>query len=142
MMTLQSLPFADVSCLDSSTDSNDSVTSDANIDDHHGCDMLVREHPSKVKFGHINVNSMAGFKFYEIKQWLLVISETKLDATFPDAMFRVDGFRFIRRDRDIYGGGIIIYWRSDLTFEHVRNVPLLSGVEALLVKLRINKSWL
>jgi len=73
---------------------------------------------------------------------VLVISETKLDATFPDAIFRVDGFRFIRRDRDIYGGGIIIYSRSDLTFEHVRNLPLLSGVEALLVKLRINKSWL
>ena len=69
-----------------------------------------------VKFGHINVNSIAGFKFYEIKQWLvkrnfvvLVISETKVDATIPDAMFCVDGFRFIRRDRDIYGGGIIIY---------------------------------
>ena len=57
-------------------------------------------------------------------------------------MFHVDGFRFIRRDRDIYGDGIIIYWRSDLTFQHVRNVPLLSGVKALLIKLRINKSWL
>lgn len=44
--------------------------------------------------------------------------------------------------RDIYGGGIIIYWRSDLTFQHVKNVPLLSGVEALLIKLRINKTWL
>ena len=39
MMTLQSLPFADVSCLDSSTNSNDSVTSDGDIDAHHGCDI-------------------------------------------------------------------------------------------------------
>ena len=57
-------------------------------------------------------------------------------------MFHVDGFRFIRRDRDIYRGGIIIYWISDLTFQHVMNVPLLSGVEALLIKHRIIKSRL
>ena len=63
--------FCDVSCLDSSTDSNDSVTSDASIDVYQGCAILVREHPSKLKFGHINVNCMAGFKFYEIKQWLI-----------------------------------------------------------------------
>ena len=102
--------------------------------------MLAHEYSTKLKFGHINANSIAGFKFYEIKQWLikrnfdvLVITETKLDATFADALFYIDGFRFMRRDRNINGCGVMIYWNSDLVFKHVTDVPKLAGVEALMV---------
>ena len=46
------------------------------------------------------------FKLYEIKTWLLsgtldflVISENKIDASFPDSIFHVEGFRLCRSDR-------------------------------------------
>lgn len=110
-------------------------------DDFHGCNMLAHEHPTKLKCGHINANSIAGFKFYEINQWLinrnfdvLVITETKLDSTFADALFHIDGFRFIHHDRNINGGGVMIYWSSDLIFKHVN--------EALMLKLKVGRSWL
>ena len=53
---------------------------------------MLQQHCANVKIGHVNVNSIAGFKFHEIKTWLLdgrfdilVISETKIDSTFPDS---------------------------------------------------------
>ena len=58
---------------------------------------------------------VGGFKLYEIKTWLvsgrldlLVISESKIDASFPDSMFHVEGFRLCRSD-SLKGRG----WRAD-----------------------------
>ena len=66
----------------------------------------ANNHRSNLKLGHINANSIGGFKFNEIKTWLqsgrldvLKISETKVDATFPNSMFHVEGFRLCRCDR-------------------------------------------
>ena len=74
-------------------------------------DQISRKHRSNLKLGHINANSIGGFKLHEIRSWLisgrfdlLVISETKIDATFPNSMFHVDGFRFCRCDRKAGGG--------------------------------------
>ena len=57
-------------------------------------DKIVKNYVSNFKIAHINANSVGGFKFYEIKAWLLsgrldllVISESKIDASFPDKGF-------------------------------------------------------
>ena len=34
------------------------------------------------------------------------------------------------------------YWRSDLISKHVRDVPEFAGVEALMVKFKVGRSWL
>jgi hypothetical protein len=59
---------------------------------------------------HLNINSL-GYKFDEIKEVptdnlvdLLIISETKLDESFNDNLFSVDGYKVQRRDRNQYGG--------------------------------------
>ena len=59
--------------------------------------------------------------FYEIRTWLLsgrfdilVISETKIDGSFPDSQFQVEGFRLCRSDRKAGGRGLMIYVRSDI----------------------------
>ena len=69
-------------------------------------DEIAKNYGSNFKIAHINGNSFGGFKFHEIKTWLLpgrldllVISESKIDANFPDSMFHVEGFRLCRRDR-------------------------------------------
>ena len=44
----------------------------------------------------------------------LVLSETKLDESFPNAQFKLDGCEIrARRDRDKYGGGLIVFVRGD-----------------------------
>ena len=63
-------------------------------------------HPRNFITAYLNVNSIR-YKFDEIKELLtdrivdlLFIAETKLDATFNDNLFSVDGYKLHRRDRN------------------------------------------
>ena len=111
-----------------------------------------------VKIGHINVDSIAGFKFHEIKTWLLdgrfhilVVSETKIDSTFQNSQFHISGFRMCRADRTKFkggGGGVMVYIRNDFCFKVVRellNLPLIKWVEcnpeSIVLKVMIGKTW-
>ena len=78
------------------------------------------KHPRKLITGHLNINSLR-YKFDEIKPLLisktvdiLFISETKLDSSFRDQLFQVDGYRLERRDRNGFGGGIAAFVRTDI----------------------------
>ena len=58
---------------------------------------------------------LGGLKFHEIRTWLLsgrfdilVISETKMDGSFPDSQFQVEGFRLCRSDGKVGGGGLYL----------------------------------
>ena len=44
---------------------------------------------------------------------ILMISETKIDDTFPDSQFLIEGFSVpYRLDRTAKGGGILLYIRE------------------------------
>ena len=69
---------------------------------------------------HLNINFLYQ-KFEALKNLvknrvdILVISETKLDNSFPIGEFEIEGYSTpIRLDRNCHGGGIILYVRSDL----------------------------
>ena len=71
---------------------------------------ISKKHRANTKIGHINANSIAGFKFHGIRRWLpsgifniLLITETKIDASFTNGQFNVDEFRMNRVDRNIHG---------------------------------------
>ena len=72
---------------------------------------------------HVNINSLR-YKFNYLKPMLidrlcdiLVISETKLDDSFNNNLFAVNGYKLARKDRNANGGGIMIFleqiYRSD-----------------------------
>ena len=45
-----------------------------------------------------------------------MISETKIDESFPVCQFEIDGLNIpFRVDRDQKGGGIMLYFKEDLT---------------------------
>ena len=80
---------------------------------------------------------------------MLVISETKIDASFPGSHFRVDGYRFCRHDRKIGGGGLIIYVRSDIYFARVNKLYGISPenlvdfkTETIIIKIKLGKAWI
>ena len=80
---------------------------------------------------------------------MLVISETKIDASFSDSHFRVDGYRFCRHDRKIGGGGLIIYVRSDIYFTRVNKLDGISPenlvnfkTETIIIKIKLGKAWI
>ena len=104
---------------------------------------------NKVIFGYLNINSLR-YKFdlfsEQVKDSIdiLMVSETKLDDSFPEAQFLIEGFhspfRFIF-DCNINGGGIMLYVREDIP------TKLLShdfpGVESFFVEINPHKKkWL
>ena len=115
---IKQLPFADVSKIDTSYSSCSGTDQTLNKNEDHNNTWMSFDTSwnasEKHKIGHINANSIAGFKFHEIKNWLmhgrfdiLAIFETKLDKTYPDSQFAIQGFRMCQSDRNIYGGGLI-----------------------------------
>ena len=104
---------------------------------------------NKVIVGHLNINSLRNkFDLFseQVKDSIdiLMVSETKLDDSFPEAQFLIEGFhspfRFIF-DCNINGGGIMLYVREDIP------TKLLShdfpGVESFFVEINLHKKkWL
>ena len=158
---IKQLPFADVSEIDTSYSSCSDTDQTLNENEDHNntwtsFDTLVKTHRRNVKIGHINANSVAGFRFHEIKNWLmrgrfdiLAISETKLDKTYPDSQFAIQGFRMCRSDRNINDGGLMIFVRSDLCFTLTKELGDQNGIdtsnfrtEHIILKVKVAKSWL
>ena len=82
---------------------------------------------NKIVLATLNINSIRN-KFSSLAEIvsnntdILVIQETKLDATFPEGQFLIPGFKKpFRRDRDKHGGGILIYVRNDIPSREVNN---------------------
>ena len=79
---------------------------------------LVKVHrlknPKNVTIGHLNVNSLRN-KFTAVEELIKgkidisLISDTKIDESFPNQQFKINGYKTIRRDRDSFGGGLIFY---------------------------------
>ena len=72
------------------------------------------DYPKNVIFGHLNINSLRN-KFESISELIkgkfdiFLINETKLDASFPSNQFAMSGYKFVRKDRNKFGGGIAFY---------------------------------
>ena len=76
--------------------------------------------PNKTIIGNLNINSLPN-KFEQLKNIvmqhidILVLTETKLDDTFPTAQFLVNDFpKPYRLVRNRKGGGIMVYIREDI----------------------------
>ena len=100
-------------------------------------------HRKQCIIANLNINSLPN-KFEEIKEWLaqkafdiLSIQETKIDRTFPNPQFCVEGFKLFRRDRVKGGGGIAVFI-SDNTIPTTRKVAC-THLEAPLFDLRIGQ---
>ena len=64
------------------------------------------------------------------------ISETKLDDSFPKALFSVDGYECYRCDRNSRGGGVLYYVRCCIPHRILsdRAMHESSGVEKLVLE--------
>ena len=75
---------------------------------------------------------------------ILIITETKLDDTFPVSQFHIDGFsKPYRLDRNRNGDGVIIYMREDIPSKILTKHVLPTDIEALFIELNFRKcKWL
>ena len=76
--------------------------------------------------GYLNINSLRN-KLTDLKVILkylfldqFVLSETKLDESFPNAQFNLDGYEIrARRDRNKFGGCLIEYVQKNLICKRI-----------------------
>ena len=78
------------------------------------------KYPSNIIIGHLNINSIRNkFELLSIliggKVDILLISETKIDNTFPTSQFLMSSYSSIYRlDRNDKGGRIMLFVKDNL----------------------------
>lgn len=83
---------------------------------HHNQDLLI----------HLNINSIQN-KFDELKEInkalkasLLILTETKIDCSYPNNQFKLTGYRIYRNDRAKGGGGVLAYVKTGIAVKRLK----------------------
>ena len=103
--------------------------------------LMRRNNAQNLIIGHLNVNSLRN-KFLSINELLVknidifLLTETKLDDSFPINQFRIDGYRLFRYDRNKFGGGLCLYVNENLACKSVK-CNLLSDIESLSIEINL-----
>ena len=102
---------------------------------------------NRLVIAQLNINSLKG-KLDALKEVvqknidILVITESKLDTSFPSNQFIIDGFSLpYRKDLNTHGGGVVIYVREDLACKELQNIQ--NSGEGIFLELNLRKiKWL
>ena len=75
---------------------------------------------------------------------ILLVSETKVDPSFPSNQFAMDGFSFpFRLDRNSLGGGIMLFVREEIPSKLLSEYKPNSSVENIFAEIILrSKKWL
>ena len=97
--------------------------------------------PKNLIIGHININSIRN-KFEVLKSMLsevldvLMITETKLDDSFPEQQFHIEGFNIpFRLDRNRHGGGLLLYVRNNINAVFLKSYVFPDNIEAFFIEI-------
>ena len=103
------------------------------------------KNPNRLIIAQLNINSLRN-KFDSLVRMLhdnldiLLISETKIDSSFPTAQFQIEGYTTYRFDRNANGGGILLYIREDVP-STLLNFDM--SIESFYIEIDIRKKkWL
>ena len=113
---------------------------------HQALENIRRRNINRLIFAQLNINSLRN-KFESLQHMInknidvLLISETKIDFSFPSAQFHLEGYATpYRLDRNANGGGILLYIREDIPSK-LLNTDL--SIEGFFVEIRLRKKkWL
>ena len=141
---------SNISTLVMSSAHDTSITTDSEIP--NPSDILKKIKLSNVNrlvIGHININSLRN-KFEPLKILIkgnidiLVITESKIDESFPTQQFAIQGFSLpYRCDRNEKGGGVMIYVREDIPCRELTTLPPSSNFEGIFLEINLRKTkWL
>ena len=132
---------------------NDSVGSNSNIGDDANESLLVtlwnhrQAYPDLLLMAHLNINSVQN-KFDELKlinnklrAGILVLTETKIDATYPDSQFKISNYRLYRKDRVKGGGGILAYISTMIPFRRLNLTKSYRTIETLPIEVKLGDSY-
>ena len=100
---------------------------------------------NKLVITHLNINSIRN-KFETLRSLIAqnidicVISESKLDGSFPTNQFLVDGYAPpFRLDRNKHGGGVLIYVRDDIPCKLLKSHYDANEFEGIFLEINLKK---
>ena len=90
--------------------------------DVSGLVKLRKYYINNPSIGYLNKNSLSE-KIISLREIclktsidILCVDKTKLDSSYPNAQFHIDGYQFpsFRKDKNKYGGGKMVYIRDGI----------------------------
>ena len=116
--------------LDKKIKSNDKDKLSTIESDVSGLVKLGKDYINSPSIGYLNINSLSEKIIYlreiclKTSIDILCVDETKLDSSYPNAQFHIDGYQFppFRKDRNKYGGGKMVYIREGIIAKRLENL--------------------
>ena len=110
---------------------------------------LRLKYPRNVMISYININSVRN-KLTDFSGMvgdfvdILVISETKIDSSFPTSQFLIDGFKSpYRLDVSGYSGGVLVYVRDSILSKQLNVVGTQPDIQVVPFEINVRKQkWL
>ena len=110
---------------------------------------LELKNDHRLVIGNLNINSIIT-KFDNLKLiiqdkiYILVITETKIDSTFPLNQFAIQGYsQPYRFDGNRNGGGVFIYVREDIPSRELKIHNTAEDIEIIFIEINLIKTkWL
>ena len=133
----QKSPTYEFSTLDETVKEEETVKSSL-------CNLKLRN-LNRLIFGQININSIRNkfellFSLVSNNIDVLLISETKIDNTFPVSQFYVPGYSVqYRLDRTENGGGIILYVKKHIPCRILSKFTLEKEIESFAIEINLRK---
>ena len=106
---------------------------------------LHNENPSNDIFSFLNINSarynLEDLKFFCMNNVdILLIGETKLDSSFPDAQFFIEGYnKPFRLDITGRSGGLLVFTKSHLPTRQLTKLKLPMDMQFITFELNLRK---
>ena len=105
-------------------------------------------YPKNLIIDHLNINSVRN-KFSSFQQTvlsktdILLLSEAKIDDSFPNSQFFAEGFKMYCKDRAKTGGGLLLYENENLPGKIINSYKFKENSEIILFEFSVsNKNWL
>ena len=102
---------------------------------------ISRKNVNRIKIGQLNINSVRNKFDLSVPAVvrnldILLITETKIESSFSETQFEIDGFTTPHRfDRDCHGGGVLLYIRHDIPSKLLINLKISENLEEIFVEL-------
>ena len=74
----------------------------------------------------------------KLKSHVIFLSETKIDSSYPNARFNLDGYHIYRKDRAKGGGGLMAFFSSKLISCRANLPKRYKLIEVLAINAMIN----
>ena len=107
--------------------------------------LLILKNPVRIINGQVNIISLRNIikllrEIVQDKVDMLMISETKLDSSFPEAQFYMDSYsKPYRLDRSGKGGGIMLYVREEIPSKLIQSVCHKLDKEYFLLEINLRR---